>query len=137
MAFKLKSDDDDEIISQINIVPLVDVSLVLLIIFLVTANHILTPAIKIKLPQSSHVKTMSDVESLEISMSNEGVVYLMNKVVTLKELKTQLKTLSKKHPQKGVVFSVDKSVYFQRVVDVLDVLNDLGITKLDIRTKTN
>ena len=137
MPIRIQSSDEDEILAQINIIPLVDVSLVLLIIFIVTVSHILTPSIKIKLPQSSHTKTMSDIESINISISNEGIIYLEEKIVTLKELKEQINSIHTRSPEKGVVLNVDKSVYFQRVVDALDVLNELNLSKVDIRTIKN
>lgn len=137
MALRLKSEDDDEILAQINIIPLVDVSLVLLIIFIATVNHILTPSIKINLPQSSKATTVTDVGSVNIFISSEGVLYLDDKIVTLKELEAQVGAIHKKSPDKPIVINVDKSTYFQRVVDALDVLNGLGIEKLDLRTIKN
>jgi len=129
--------DEDEILAQINIIPLVDVSLVLLIIFIVTVNQILTPSLKIKLPQSSHVDQVTDLESIDVSISSEGIVYLENEIVTLKELRARVADRHKKDPSAGVVLNIDKSVYFQKVVDALDIFNGLGITQLDIRTIKN
>ena len=137
MPMRLKSSEEDEILAQINIIPMVDVSLVLLIIFIETVNHILTPSIKIKLPESTSATSMADIESINISISSEGVIYLEDKVVTLKELKERVGLIHKKNPEKGVVVNVDKSTRFQRVVDALDVLGGLAITKLDIRTIKN
>jgi biopolymer transport protein ExbD len=127
MPFRIKNNDEDEILAQINIIPLVDVSLVLLIIFIVTVNHILTPSIRIKLPQSSHASAMSDIESIDISISSEGVIYLENEVVTLKELKTRVENIHAKDPERGVILNIDKSVHFQRVVDALDIFNGLHL----------
>lgn len=136
MFFQARN-NEDEILAQINVIPLVDVSLVLLIIFIVTVNHILTPSIRIKLPEASHTNTMSGADSINISISNEGIIYLEDKVVTLKELRERINGLHLKNPERGVVLNVDKSVYFQRVVDALDVLNGLNLAKLDIRTIKN
>jgi biopolymer transport protein ExbD len=137
MALRLRKDDDDEILAQINIIPLVDVSLVLLIIFIATVNHILTPSIKINLPQSTKATTITDIGSVNIFISSEGVIYLEDKIVTLKELESQILSIHKKSPEKSVVINVDKSTYFQRVVDCLDILNGIGIEKLDLRTIKN
>lgn len=135
MAFKLqKYDDDDEIMAQINIIPLVDVTLVVLIIFIVTVNHIMMPSIKLNLPQSTRTKSSSGQESIHVSITSEGVVYLDDKVVSLKELEEKVGKMHRENPDQSVVVSVDKSTYFQRVIDALDRLNALGITKLDIRT---
>lgn len=134
MAIRLNSGEEDEILAQINVIPLVDVSLVLLIIFIATVNYILAPSIRIKLPKSSQAHTASDSESIHISLSSEGITYLDSELVTSKELKQKIEKMYKENPQKGVVLDIDKSVYFQRVVDILDVLNELNLSKLDIRT---
>ncbi len=135
MSFHFKkTDEDDDYLAQINIIPLVDVSLVVLIIFIVTVNHIVLPSIKLNLPQSSRAKTTSSEESINLSISSEGIIYLDNKVVTLKEMEEQVKKLHEEAPDKSVVVGVDKSTHFQRVIDALDTLNALGIVKLDIRT---
>ncbi len=137
MSFSVKNSDDDEILAQINIIPLVDVSLVLLIIFIVTVNHILTPSIRIKLPQSSNASNSSDIQNMNVSVTSEGVIYLDNDIVTVKELKGRVGKLHQENPERGLVLNVDKAVYFQRVVDILDAINELGIAKLDIRTIKN
>ena len=134
MSFPAKSHEEDEVLAQINIIPLVDVSLVLLIIFIVTANYILTPSLRIKLPQSSHTNIMSDLQSINLSISNEGIISLEGEIVTLKELRERIERLHTKNPQRGVVLNIDKSVRFQRVVDALDILNGLNLSKVDIRT---
>jgi biopolymer transport protein ExbD len=132
MAFK--HDNDDDILAQINIIPLVDVSLVLLIIFIITINHILTPSLSIKLPQARSAENYSTAQSLDVSVTGEGVLYLGNDVVTLKELKERLKKQHDADADTNVVVNIDKSVHFQRIVDILDIIEALGISKLDIRT---
>ena len=126
--------EEDEILAQINVIPLVDVSLVLLIIFIVTVSHILTPSIKINLPQSTRASSTSGLETIDIMISGEGIIYLEDEIVTMKELEKRVAALHRQDPEKTVVISVDKSTYFQRVIDALDLLNALGIAKLDIRT---
>jgi len=134
MMNRAHRDDDDHIISQINVVPLVDISLVLLIIFIVTANHIMMPSIKVEIPRASHAQGADESGDANITISGEGVIYLDEKVVTIKELKEGVALRYKKNPQLTVVLNVDKATYFQRVVDALDVLGEQGITKINIRT---
>ena len=133
MSFQQKN-DDDEIMSQINIIPLVDVSLVLLIIVLVTANHLVTPSLRIKLPEATNANSVSNVDGINITITNEGIIYLDNDIVTLKELTQKVEKLHNANPNKGLVLNVDKSTYFQRVVSVFDALGKLNLSKLDIRT---
>ncbi|OGX29127.1 MAG: hypothetical protein A2705_01510 [Omnitrophica WOR_2 bacterium RIFCSPHIGHO2_01_FULL_52_10] len=134
MSLRHRASEEDEILAQINVIPLVDVSLVLLIIFIVTVSHILTPSIRINLPQSTRASSMSGMETIDIVISNEGIIYLNDEIVTMKELEQKVAVLHKENPEETVVISVDKATYFQRVIDALDLLNGLGIAKLDIRT---
>ena len=134
MFNKLHREDDDNIISQINIIPLVDISLVLLIIFLVTADQVITPSIKVDIPRASHAQSEDAQGDLNITVTAEGVLYLDNQVLTIKELKTEVARRYKKNPALGVALNIDKSTYFQRVVDALDVFSELGISKINIRT---
>ncbi len=134
MSLRHRVSEEDEILAQINVIPLVDVSLVLLIIFIVTVSHILTPSIKINLPQSARASGMTGMETIDIVISSEGIIYLNDEIVTMKELEKRVTALHQKDPERTVVISVDKSTYFQRVIDALDLLNGLGIAKLDIRT---
>ena len=71
MSLWHRASEEDEILAQINVIPLVDVSLVLLIIFIVTASHILTPSIRINLPQSTR-QHMSGMETIDIVISMKG-----------------------------------------------------------------
>ncbi len=134
MSLRRRASEDDEILAQINVIPLVDVSLVLLIVFIVTVSHILTPSIRINLPQSTRASGMTGMETIDIVISSEGIIYLGDEIVTMKELEERVAALHQKDPDKTVVISVDKATYFQRVIDALDLLNGLGIAKLDIRT---
>ncbi len=134
MRSRIKDYDEDEILAQINIIPLVDVSLVLLIIFIITISRILTPSLNIMLPQAAHANSYADLENINVSISGEGIVYLEGDVVKLKDFKPRLEELHLAEPERGVIVNVDKSVNFQRVVNILDVIGNVGITKLDIMT---
>jgi biopolymer transport protein ExbD len=134
MLNRLHREDEDNIISQINIIPLVDISLVLLIIFIVTANHIIMPSIKVDIPRASSAQNMDNSRDMNITVSGEGVLYIDDKIVTIKELKTEVSRRYQKDSSLGVVLNIDKSTYFQRVVDALDVFSELGISKINIRT---
>ena len=128
-----RKDSNDEILSEINIIPLVDISLVLLIIFMVTANYIMTPSFAVDIPQATHAKeTAQDNGMVTITVSHAGPIYLDNQLVTRKELKDKIESQHKSNPDIAVVLSVDKNVNFKNVVDILDLLSELGISKLNI-----
>lgn len=129
-------DSGDEILSEINVVPLVDISLVLLIIFMVTANYIMTPSFKVDLAQAAHAKVVQQADVVAISISREGPVYLENELVTAKELRKRMQAKYRSKPDISVMLSVDKNVNFKNVVNILDCLSELGITKLNITAAT-
>ena len=132
MAGKRIGQDSDDIIADINIIPLVDISLVLLIIFMVTANFIITSTLKVDLPSAAQSKSQDEPSSLTITISREGPVALDNEIVTNRELKEKLRQKISDDSSLSIVLNVDKAVNFKNVVAVLDNLNELGITKVNI-----
>lgn len=127
-----QKDSGDEIISEINVIPLVDISLVLLIIFMVTASYIVSSSFKVDLPVAAHAKAAQQSEVVAISISREGPVYFENELVTTEELKRKIQAQYRNNSNISVVVSADKNVNFKNVVKILDVLSELGITKLNI-----
>ena len=127
--------DTDEIIADINIIPLVDVSLVLLIIFMVTANY-LTTYLNVKLPESKSSEKEPGVTSMftTVTVTRDGPVYMENELVTLKELTDRLEEKKAANNQLGVILNVDKRANFGAAVAVLDILRELKIRNTDITT---
>ena len=126
--------DDQDIISEINVIPLVDVSLVLLIIFMVTANYLTFSYVKINLPKSTSGEALQPMKDLTVVITQEGPLYLENVLVTKKELKTKIKKMYDSDKNIGVVLNVDERTDFKNVVEILDILRDLGISNLNITT---
>jgi biopolymer transport protein ExbD len=123
-----------KLVSEINITPFTDVILVLLVIFMVSTPLIYHANIEVKLPEAKSAKPESSATEgkIYITVTSEGIVYLEKEVVTKKMLKERMDTLHKKNPQLSVVLYADKAARFKDVVDVLDTLSQLSITKLDI-----
>ena len=122
------------VVSEINITPLTDVALVLLLIFMITTPIIYQSNIKINLPKAKSGVALEKgrEEQAEIIITREGVVYLDGKLVTRKELRAKMSHRKKNNPDLSVVVRSDKFVRFQEIVDVLDPLVELGILKLNI-----
>jgi len=131
-----QKDSGDEILSEINIIPFVDISLVLLIIFMVTANYIMTSSFAVDIPQAKYGKSVQQSDIITIAISREGPVYLENELVTTAELKRKMQAKYGNNPNITVILSVDKDVNFKHVVYILDCLGELGITKLNIAATT-
>lgn len=122
------------LVSEINITPFTDVILVLLIIFMITTPLISQTNLKVNLPAA---KSGTQPETIrqskaDITITREGPVYLNGKLVTKKELREQIRIMYGNNPGLVVTVHSDKTVKFQDIVNVLDPLTELGITKLNI-----
>ena len=125
-------DDGDEILSEINIIPLVDISLVLLIIFMITANYIMTSSLSVDIPQAEHGKPMQQAAVVTIVITNEGPMYLENELVTSGELKAKMQAQYTKNQDISVILSAERNVSFKHIVKTIDMLHEVGVTKLNI-----
>lgn len=132
----IPKDTSDEILSEINVIPLVDISLVLLIIFMVTANYIMTSSFTVDIPKAAHAKKTQADDMIMISISPRGTLYLENDLVAIGELKKKLETRYRENPKVAVVLSVDEKTNFKNVAAVLDLLGELGITRININAST-
>ena len=116
-------------LSEINVTPFVDVMLVLLIIFMVTAP-LLQQGIDVNLPQAKG-KEMAPAERIVITIKKEGKIYLDKSSVTIKSLKAKLASKTNKE----VFLKADKSVPYGMVVQVMGELREIGIEKLGMVTE--
>jgi len=124
------------LIAEINITPFTDVILVLLIIFMVTTPLILQSNIRVSLPSSTTGKPMEEAKQIGIMVTNEGLIYLDNKLISRKLLKSEVSKIHQVNPGLEVILFSDKMVRFKDIVGLLDILNELGIRNLNIATKT-
>ncbi|MGE5309004.1 MAG: ExbD/TolR family protein [Deltaproteobacteria bacterium] len=120
--------------AEINITPFTDVILVLLIIFMIATPLISQGSINVKvdLPEAQSAKSSADKGPAFVTITDEGIVYLNDEVVTREELKKRIGQRYRDNPDVSVVIRSEKLVRFQDVVSVLDVLNAIGVRNLDI-----
>jgi biopolymer transport protein TolR len=116
-------------LSEINVTPFVDVMLVLLIIFMVTAP-LLQQGIDINLPQAKG-KEMAPTERIVVTIKKSGKIYLNKSSLTMKELTAKLS----KSKNKEVYLKADKDVPYGNVVTVMGELREIGIEKLGMVTE--
>ena len=121
-------------ISEINVTPFVDVMLVLLIIFMVTAP-LLTSGIKINLPESSSVLKNEKKEPVTVSLNSKGNIYINKKKFTRDQLITKLKALEKVNKNLKIYVKADKSINYGKVMDLMTVINKSGFTKVALVTR--
>jgi biopolymer transport protein ExbD len=129
MAAKL--DSSEEVMAEINVVPLVDVILVVLIIFMVTAPMIMKPSINVNLPKAASGEATVP-SKLNITISSDGKLNLDGKIVEDQEVQAKALEEVKKNPDIQAIISADKDVPHGRVVSVLDVVKGAGVKKFAI-----
>jgi biopolymer transport protein ExbD len=123
---------DEEIISDINITPFVDVTLVLLIIFMVTATYIVAQSIPVDLPQAGTGEDV--VTTLAIVITKEGQLYLDGVKLDEGKLSKEIAQVRQKNSDVRVVIAADKEVTHGRVVKVIDIIRKQGVAKLCYQT---
>jgi len=125
------SQDDDDVITGINVTPLVDVILVLLIIFMMTASFIVAPAVKVELPQMSKADEPPS-RSLHFLVDSAGVIYLNGKAVEESKVLGVVQKEVAANPELQVLVSADKKVPYGEVIHLLDVVRSGGVKKFAI-----
>lgn len=130
MASKLGG-NDDEPISEINIVPFVDIILVVLIIFMVTTPLIMKPSINVQLPKAASGSETAPSQLL-ISLTSEGALSLNGKASSIEGIKAYAQDIIIKNPKIQAIISADKSASHGDVVSVIDAIKTSGINKFAI-----
>jgi biopolymer transport protein ExbD len=135
MAGSVKS--DEEVVSDINIVPLVDVILVLLIVFMITMPTIVGSApIKVDVPETENAAINAEAIPLRFALkkTDSGVVlYLEEQPTNLEKLKSVVKDIIPESTE--VSLSADRTIPYGEVVKVMDMLGSLGLHKIALDTK--
>jgi len=135
MAFRFHQDDDYSDMAEINVTPLVDVMLVLLIIFMVTAP-LLTQGLTVALPTAEGKSfEWASNNPAKIQVTASGAVYLDGSPAGSTDLDTTLGPMLRSRRIKRALLEADKSVPYGRVVAVLDVMNRAGVEQLGMVTQ--
>lgn len=121
--------DEDGIISDINITPMVDIMLVLLIIFMVTANFLKKDAININLPKVA-AADVNTRESTQVAMTRDGKFFLDGRSVTEAYLIEELGREARYRPNMRVTLSADESITYGSLSRLMGLMRKGGITKI-------
>jgi len=124
--------DDDEIISAINVTPLVDIVLVLLIVLMVTSNYLVNKSINVELPKAATGEATTP--TLSISLDVEGQLYLDGQGIDKANLQQRIHAAYAADKDIKAVISADGRVTHAQVVSVIDLLRSEKVTKFAINT---
>ena len=119
-------------LSQMNVIPFIDVMLVLLAVVLTTATFVAQGKIPVTLPGASQAEALQDLRALEITIDASGQVFLAEQPLTLKQLDEQFTDVG---VQDRVRLRVDEATPFRYFVAVVDLLKARGLENLSIVTK--
>lgn len=123
--------DSDEPISDINIVPFVDIILVVLIIFMVTTPIIMRPSININLPKAASGDESKPTQ-LNIAVSAQGIIQLNGTGVDEAGLGAQVTNIFNQNPEVQAIIAADKDVSHGKVMSIIDAVKSAGVTKFAI-----
>ena len=134
MAFGGLSDQPDaQPVAEINMIPLIDVMLVLLVIFMVTAP-LLTHSVKVDLPKASSQPTESHAESVQLAIDASGALYWNNERIANDQLDNRLRDAAARDPQTEVQIRADGDIAYKRVVGVMSQAGRNGLTHIGFVT---
>ena len=133
MAFTTPQGRTATSLSEINVTPLVDVMLVLLIIFMVTAP-ILQTGVDVQLPETTNVKDVNPEERIVISISREGFIYYGSDEINFSKIPDRLKR-DAKSPKDSIFLRADKDVKWNYIVSVIDAIRGAGFAEIRLVTK--
>jgi biopolymer transport protein ExbD len=134
MAFGGGLDDEPEVMNEINMTPLVDVMLVLLIIFIITVP-VLTHSVKVDLPRADNTPNELKPETVNLAVNAEGHIYWNENQVSMEELELRLSTAAAQQPQPEVHIRGDKAVAYEHVIKTMAAVQRAGILKLGFVTE--
>jgi biopolymer transport protein TolR len=134
MAMDAASQRNGMAISQINVTPLVDVMLVLLVIFMVTAP-IIQQGVQVNLPQANAGAITGNEQLLVVTIAKNGKIYLNDNAMTLAELGDKLRAIRKLQADKEVYLRADQEVRYGIVIKTIAAIKQAGINRLGMVTR--
>ncbi|MCC7548247.1 MAG: biopolymer transporter ExbD [Burkholderiales bacterium] len=135
MAFGGFSEGDSaRPMAEINMIPLIDVMLVLLVIFIVTAP-LLTHAIRVDLPEATAQVSMSPPQSIDLTIDGQGQLFWDSRKIEKSELERRFVTISGQNPQPQLRLRAERTTQYQVLAEVLALAQTTGVTRLAFITE--
>ncbi len=134
MAFgSLEGGDDNAPLAEINMVPLIDVMLVLLVFFIVAAP-MMTHAVKVDLPQASSAPQVQKPDAIQLAVDGQGQHFWSGEAVDVDTLKARLAEAAAQQPQPELHIRADRQVAYENVAKLMSMSASAGLTKLGFVT---
>jgi biopolymer transport protein ExbD len=135
MAINVGGDSEGDMMADINVTPLVDVMLVLLIIFIITIR-VIVQQVQLDLPKATNLPTQTKPENITIAVDKQGAIYWNTQLLAnMDELKSRLRGIVRQDPQPEVHIRGDANVRYQFVGQVLVTTQQIGIRKVAFITE--
>jgi biopolymer transport protein ExbD len=123
-------------VAEINIIPLVDVVLVLLIIFMATTAFVKESGLKMQLPTAKSTETPQKPDKeLIVSLARDGKIYLNTNTSNLKAIETAMTTAAKSNQKTSVIIKGDQNIEYKRIIAVMDLAKQAGLQKVSLGTQ--
>ncbi len=132
MSVKNNNDEDDAIVAEINMTPLIDVMLVLLIIFMVSSTAAIESGMDIELPKTSATNDKKEAEILVISLTKDGKVAVQGKETPAPELTRKIASTLKELKTDSVILEGDTMANLGRAVEIMDMAKTAGARNFSI-----
>ena len=133
-SFNFKNNKKHRVVSDINITPFVDILLVLLIIFMVTAPMI-TSSVNVNLPEGSADKISDKVQPISVSIKSNGSIHIEEDSVKINSLPSKLLEISNNNLNKKIYVRADKDLDYGRVMKVVKIINNSGFNQVSLATE--
>lgn len=127
----MELDEDGKIYDEINVVPLLDLSFVLTVIFILIATAAVV-GIKVDLPKASNTESVAASDTVAVSITPDGQVYMNGFPVTMADFERRIREIHSANPEIPVVVRGDTQTAYGRVMEVLDILKGVGVTKIGL-----
>jgi biopolymer transport protein ExbD len=127
-------EDIDGTVTGINVTPLVDVMLVLLIVFMVTAHFVSDSGLKVNLPKAATTES-SATAALTVTLNDKGELFLMEQGVDMNGLKSNLAREAKINPTVRVTLAADQNLPYRQIVEVLDAVKQAGVKRVALASE--
>ena len=127
---------DDEPMAQMNFIPLIDIALTLVIILMVTTALIKRPGVQLKLPETRTQEGSPEMpKDLVVAVAQDGLFYVDGQKLSAAQVRSRLVAVAKKDKESRVMVKGDRSVQYQKVMDVMDLARQAGLSRIILPTE--